>query len=85
MNEKQNYADEMFAKISQVIEETGQKDPDYDDTKKANDIFNVLESLLAYTVYTTCVTKEHVEESTQMCYDNIKAQALEILEKNPPE
>ena len=75
----------MFAELSQVIEATGKGDESYDNKAKAVDILSVLESLLAYTIYTTCVTSEHVRDSCEESYMQIKRQALEMIKANPPE
>lgn len=84
MDTKENYADQMFTKISNLIEDIGQNDPEYTNEKKAIDILNVLESLLAYTIYTTCLTTEEIRDSAEESYISIKKQALAILIKNPP-
>ncbi|KTD15925.1 hypothetical protein E3983_02545 [Legionella israelensis] len=80
-----SYADQLFESLSDTIENIGKEDPDYDDKQKALDILNVLESLLAYTIYTTCITSENVRDSAEESYMNIKRQALEMIRRNPPE
>ncbi len=84
MSTKKNYADQMFAELSTVIENIGKTDQEYTPQNKAVDILNVLESLLAYTIYTTSYTTEDVWESSEESYFSIKKQALAILRKNPP-
>ena len=73
----------MFDAISKIIEETGAGDENYTPEKKALDIFTVLESLLAYTIYTTCVSSETIRDSAEESYVNIKRQALHMLKENP--
>ena len=85
MNKEINHSDELFEALSNTIENIGKDDPNYDDEKKAVDILNVLESLLAYTIYTTCLTTDHVRDSAEESYINIKRQALEMMKKYPPE
>lgn len=84
MSEQKNYADQLFTEISNLIENTGKNDQDYTNHNKAIDILNVLESLLAYTIYTTCYTTEEVRDAAEESYFSIKKQALVILKKNPP-
>lgn len=79
-----NYADQMFTELSNVIENVGKDDQQYTNQKKAVDILNVLESLLAYTIYTTCCTTEDVRDAAEESYLSIKRQALAIIRKNPP-
>ena len=81
---KKNYADQMFTELSNVIENIGKNDKEYTNEKKAVDILNVLESLLAYTIYTTCNTTEEVRDSSEESYFSIKTQALAMMRKNPP-
>ncbi len=84
MSAKQNHADQMFKEISNLIENIGKNDQEYTNHKKAIDILNVLEGLLAYTIYTTCYTAEEVRDAAEESYFSIKKQALAILKKNPP-
>ena len=72
------------ADISNVIENSGKNDPEYSNEKKAVDILNVLESLLAYTINTTCLTTNDVRDAAEDSYFSIKKQALAIIRKNPP-
>ncbi|STX27778.1 Uncharacterised protein [Legionella beliardensis] len=76
-----SYKDKMFDGISKYIEETGSHDEHYTNEAKARDILEVLEALLAYTIYTTCVSKETVRDSCEESYFNIKRQALALMEK----
>ena len=84
MSAKKKYADTMFAEISNIIETTGKDDPEYTNKTKALDILNVLEGLLAYTIYSTCYTTDEIRDSAEETYFNIKKQALAILRKHPP-
>jgi hypothetical protein len=84
MNTKKNYADQMFTELSKIIEHVGKDDEEYTNQKKAVDVLNVLESLLAYTIYTTCYTTEDVRDAAEDSYISIKRQALAIIRKNPP-
>ena len=84
MSTKKNHADKMFTELSNVIENVGKNDPEYTNQKKAIDILNVLESLLAYTIYTTCYTTEEIRDASEDSYFSIKKQALAIIRKNPP-
>ena len=85
MNEGSNYEKEMFANISTIIEKTGASDEAYTDEKKALDILAVLESLLAYTIYTTCIDAGTIRDSAEQSYVNIKKQALFMLKEHPIE
>lgn len=84
MSTKKSHADQMFTDLSNIIEHAGENDQDYTNQKKAIDILNVLESLLAYTIYTTCNTTEEVRDAAEETYFSIKSQALAIMRKNPP-
>lgn len=84
MSSKKDYADQMFTKLSNVIEDIGKGDAEYTNQRKVIDILNVLESLLAYTIYTTCYTAEEVRDASEDSYFSIKKQALAIMRKNPP-
>lgn len=85
MPEEASQADKLFEVLSQTIENHGKDDNEYDDKKKALDILNVLESLLSYTIYTTCLTSDNVRDSCEESFINIKRQALDMLKKNPPD
>lgn len=85
MDKNNNYSDQLLKKLSQIIEEVGQDDEEYNNKQKALDIFSVLENLLAYTIYTTCNTAEEVRDSSEESYMNIKRQALSMIRNNPPE
>ena len=76
-----NHRDNMFDQLSQVIESAGKDDPNYDNFKKAEDILDVLEGLLAYTIYTTCESTDHVRDACEESYINIKRQALRLMYK----
>lgn len=84
MTQKKSHRDEMFDKVSKLIEETGKSDANYSDKEKALDILSVLEGLLAYTIYTTCINSETVRDSCEESYINIKRQALHMMENSPP-
>ncbi len=84
MSTKKNYADQMFTELSKTIEHIGKNDQEYTNQQKAVDILNVLESLIAYTIYTTCNTTEEVRDASEESYFSIKKQALAIIRKNPP-
>ncbi len=81
--DKPDYERQMFDSISKIIETSGVGDSTYTAEKKAVDIFAVLESLLAYTIYTTCVNSETIRDSAEESYINIKRQALHMLKENP--
>ncbi len=83
MSTKKNYADQMFTELSNVIENVGKNDKEYTNQNKAVDILNILESLLAYTIYTTCNTTEEVRDASEESYFSIKKQALAIIRANP--
>lgn len=85
VSEKQTYKTQMFDEVSKIIEATGQGDSNYSAEEKAMDIFVVLESLLAYTIYTTCISAESVRDSAEESYINIKRQALEMMRQTPKE
>ena len=87
MESKMNndYEKDMFDGISKIIEETGAGDEAYSNEDKALDILGVLESLLAYTIYTTCISPETIRDSAEQSYVNIKRQALQMLQDHPIE
>jgi hypothetical protein len=76
-----NHKDQMFDTISKCIEETGKNDPNYTNEAKARDILEVLEALLSYTIYTTCISKETIRDSCEESYINIKRHALALMDK----
>ena len=80
-----DYEKHMFEEVSRVIEGIGAGDSAYTPEEKALDIFSVLESLLAYTIYTTCISPETVRDSAEESYVNIKKQALHMLREIPVE
>ena len=80
-----HYKRHMFDAISKIIEEAGASDDTYTDEKKAYDILAVLESLLAYTIYTTCISAETIRDSAEESHVNIKRQALQLLKEHPIE
>ncbi|MCX7116609.1 MAG: hypothetical protein NTW94_01620 [Legionellales bacterium] len=84
-HKKKEHERHMFEEISQIIEKTGADDAGYVAEKKALDIFAVLESLLAYTIYATSVSPETIRDSAEESYVNIKRQALHMLKENPIE
>ena len=84
MDAKIDYAEMMFTEISKLIENTGKGDAEYTDKAKAIDILNVLESLLSYTIYTTCLTTDDVRDASEDSYMSIKKQAIDMIRKNPP-
>ncbi|HEU5281722.1 MAG TPA: hypothetical protein VFU82_07085 [Gammaproteobacteria bacterium] len=77
--EKVDYKEKLFDVISTAIEETGKEDTAYTDAEKALDILDVLESLLAYTIYTTCDSDDTIRDSAEESYINIKKRALMML------
>lgn len=83
--DKKDYGLEMFDKISEVLDGIGAGDESYTDEDRALDILNVLETHLAFTIYSTCISKETINESAKESYDNIKSRALEMLKDNPIE
>ena len=62
-----------------MIEESGNGDESYDDMRKATDIMDILENLLAYIIYTMCVSTDHVRDTCEESYMNIKHQALKMM------
>ncbi|STX51588.1 Uncharacterised protein [Legionella busanensis] len=76
-----SYKDQLFDDISRCIEDVGSQDEQYNNEDKARDILEVLEALLAYTIYTTCISKDTVRDSCEESYFNIKRQALVLMDK----
>jgi hypothetical protein len=87
MTKKQeaDHAKNMFESIAVLIEETGKDDKDYNAKNKLLDIFDVLESLLAYTIFTACITPENVRDCAEESFVNIKKKALKMLNDHPVE
>lgn len=79
MTEESKYKEELFNTLADAIENIGKDDPTYSETQKALDILDVLESLLAYTVYSTSVSIETVRTSAEESYMNIKKRALDMM------
>jgi hypothetical protein len=76
-----SYKDQMFDTIAKCIEETGKNDSNYTNEAKARDILELLESLLSYTIYATCISKETIRDSCEESYINIKRHALALMDK----
>lgn len=83
--QEQDHAKHMFESIAMVIEESGKDDKNYNAKNKLLDIFDVLESLLAYTIFTACITPENVKDCAEESFVNIKKKALKMLEDHPVE
>lgn len=79
MDKKLSYREDMLAQIADIIEKTGQDDESYVAKDKALDILLVLESLLGYTIYTTCLDAGEVRDACEESYVNIKRRALQLL------
>ena len=77
-SQKHNHRDEMFDALSEAIEKAGKTDKDYSNYDKALDILDVLENLLAYTIFSTCLTTEQIRDSCEESYFAIKKRALQI-------
>lgn len=82
---KHNHREAMFDALSQAIENTGKGDKEYTDYDKALDILDVLESLLAYTIFSTCVTTDQIRDSSEESYMTIKKRALQIYHSQQEE
>ena len=83
MAEEKDYQRQMFDTIAKILEETGSEDKTYSNEEKALDILNVLESLLAYSIYNTCISAETIRDSAEESYVNIKKRALRMLKDHP--
>lgn len=81
MSESIDYKKQMFDTLGDIIEKTGQGDPNYTGEQKALDILEVLENLLGYTIYTTCTDLNEVRDSSEESYVNIKRIALSSMRK----
>lgn len=79
MKDQHNYREEMLSQIAEIIEKTGQDDDAYVDQNKALDILMVLEGLLGYTIFTTCLDAGEVRDASEESYINIKRRALQLL------
>lgn len=79
MTQKHPYREEMLAKIADIIEKTGEDDDAYVDKDKALDILMVLEGLLGYTIYTTCIDAGEIRDACEESHISIKRRALQLL------
>jgi hypothetical protein len=61
--------------------EEPRNDSNYDNYQKARDILDMLEGLLAYAIYNTCISPETIRDSAEESYVNIKRRALEMFNK----
>jgi len=81
------YRDKLLNQLTEIIENLGANDKDYDDTQKSLDILDVLELLLGYTIHTTCNSIDTIRDSSEESYFNIKRRALTFYRnetsKNP--
>lgn len=83
MDTPQNQGAKMFDEVALLIETFGKNEPDYSEQDKLLDIFNVLESLLAYTAYTVSNSPETIRDCCEESYVNIKKKALKLYADNP--
>lgn len=81
MNQPKHYREALFDAIANTIENVGKNDPEYTPTQKSLDILDVLENLLAYTIYSTCNSLETVRDSAEESYVNIKKRALHMMKQ----
>ena len=81
MSSTNNHREELLSNIANIIEATGQDDANYQDKDKALDIMMVLESLLGYTIYTSCLDEHDARDLSEESYVNIKRRALNLLRK----
>ncbi|WP_196214903.1 hypothetical protein [Piscirickettsia salmonis] len=79
---QQDYRELMFDGLSQLIEDLGKEDVDYDDYQKSEDILEVLEGLLAYGIYNTSIDAETIRDSCEESYVHIKRKALMMYRRN---
>lgn len=79
MTEASKYHEILFNTLAESIESVGKDDPNYSETQKALDILDVLESLLAYAIYSTSNSLETVRDSAEESYINIKKRALHMM------
>ena len=77
---KPNYREQMFDTLANAIENTGKSDESYDNYLKALDILDVLEGLLAYTIYNTCDNAETIRLACEESAANITMRALKMFE-----
>lgn len=70
------YRESLLNQLSEIIENHGANDKEYDNLTKALDILDVLEVLLAYTIYNTNVSADTIRDSAEESYFNIKRRAL---------
>ena len=77
---QQNYREQMFKGLLQVIEDTGRNDKRYDETQKPRDILEMLELVLATSILATSVDRETIRESCEESYFNIRRMALTLYE-----
>jgi|GEM_PF-6849272 hypothetical protein len=83
MEEQQpNYREQLFDTLAHAIEDNGKSDPSYDNYQKALDILEVLESLLAYTIYSTCDSPDNIRDACDETHVNIKKRALKMFEND---
>ncbi|OGV27214.1 MAG: hypothetical protein A3F18_07320 [Legionellales bacterium RIFCSPHIGHO2_12_FULL_37_14] len=80
-----NYALDMFDKIATIIEDTGHGDKSYAARDKIIDVLDVLENLLAYTIYSASVTQADVKSCVKESFKNVETKALKILKDHPAE
>ena len=77
-----DYREKMLNQLSEIIEKMGSDDKGYDNIKKSLDILEVLEVLLAYTIYNTSNSMDTIRDSSEESYFNIKRRALAYYHKN---
>lgn len=78
---KVDYKNELFDQMSQLLEDLGKDDEKYDGFQKAADVLDVLESLLAYAIYSVSISSETVRDACEESYVNIKKRALRMMEQ----
>lgn len=79
------YREQLFDALAREIENSGKQDASYTNQQKALDILEVLEDLLAYTIFNLCDNKDTIRDASEESYMNIKQRALLMFENNRPD
>lgn len=78
---QKNYQDDLFSKMSQFIDSFGIQDVNYSPQQRTEDILNVLEDLLAITIFSISIDRETVRDASEASYVNIKNKALYLMQQ----
>jgi hypothetical protein len=83
--QKLTHREKLFETLSSAIEKIGNDDPKYSNNQKSEDILDVLENLLAYTIILRSNDPDEVRDSCESAYVSLKQRAVIMYKSTHPE